>query len=104
MPKLLELIRTEDPALRRFQDAVLAAVNPAIANQLLDGRLTDVVALTTSFQNLSHKLGREPIGWIIVAPDADARVWQDAAANNPDASLYLRARASAAVNVRFWVF
>lgn len=104
MPRLIEQVKTEDPALRRFQDVVVAAVNPALANPLIDGRLTDVVALTTSFQNLNHLLGRAPLGWIVVAPDADARVWQDAAASNPDVTKYLRVKASAAVNVRFWVF
>lgn len=69
-----------------------------------DAEMTSLIPVTTSFQNIPHGLGRKPEGWIVVSPDADTRIWEDSAANNPDATKYIRVRASAAVNCRFWVF
>lgn len=66
--------------------------------------LTNRIPLTTSFQDIPHNLGRKPLGWIAVAPDADARIWEDTAVNNPDPTKFIRVRASATVNCSFWVF
>lgn len=102
---LISRVQTGNDELRRVQDQTIAAVNPILSKEILNGLLTDTTALTTSYQNIPHKLGRSPVGWLVISPDALATVCQDpAAANNPDASKYLRVKASAAVNCKFWVF
>ena len=94
--------KVEDKDLDLIQEDLERTINPALKKAILDGFLTDSVALTTSFQNIAHKLGKKFTGWIVVSPDADARIWQDS--TNPDSALFIRVRASAAVNCRFWVF
>lgn len=96
--------KTNVPDLGQVQENLENVINPIIKKEIVDGALTDVAALTTSFQNVAHKLGKKFTGWIVVAPDADARVWQDLPSNNPDATKFIRVRGSAAVNCRFWVF
>ena len=95
---------TQVPDLGRIQEDLEKAINPIIHKEIVDGVLTDVVALTTAFQNVPHKLGERFVGWIVLQPDADARVWQDLPSNNPNSSKFIRVRASAAVNCKFWVF
>lgn len=101
----LARITTPDVELQGQLDRHVATLNAGLGAPLLGGVLTDAFALTTSFQNLAHGLGRRPLGWIVVAPNADARIWEDpAASNNQDPTRLLRLRASAAVTCRLWVF
>lgn len=96
-------LRTSDAELLAIQKSLQEALDPLSSNQFLDSILLDEVALTTSFQNIPHKLGRKYVGWVVVGKDADARVWNDTAANT-EAESFVRLRASASVNVRLYVF
>ncbi len=97
-------VKTEDPELFKVQDQLIRAFDQVYECPILNGVLVDSTVLTTSFQNVNHKLGRAPRGWFVVSPNASATVWQDTAANNPDASKYLRVKSSATVTVKIWVF
>lgn len=103
MPKLFTPTKAADPVIDRIQADLKEAINGSAKNLLLGGRLTDTVAITTSFQNIPHKLGRKPLGWFVVSPDADTRVWEDTV-NNPNPKLYIRVVGSAVANLKFWVF
>jgi len=94
----------KDSDLYRVQDVLTEVLLPITNSPIIDGVLTDSQSVTTSFQNLAHGLGRLPVGWVVVAPNADARVWEDSAANNPDPTKFIRVKASAAVTCKFWVF
>lgn len=96
-------LRSADEWLNRVQDNILRAVNQIVKIPILDGVLTDEIDLSTSITNVEHKLGREPLGWIVVAKDANADVWE-VTANNPDRARFLRLDASVTVTVRLWVF
>ncbi len=93
-----------DSTVNRMASEIKTILNSVARVLLNDGRLTDSVALTTSFQDVPHKLGRKPAGWFVVSPDADVRVWEDAAGNNPDQTKFIRVKGSAAANLKFWVF
>lgn len=97
--------RASDPVkaddLAVIQDNVESTLQPLLTNPLIDGGvLVGPVAITTSATNVSHLLGRAVRGWVLVDKDADARVWRQGAAT----PLLLPLRASAAVNVRLYVF
>ena len=117
-------LKLGDHEAMRLQDAVAEAIDPILALPLINSLLlvsqkdaqgnSVPLALTTSFQNIPHGLGRVPFGWVLVSPGADVRVWEDQAvataallaANdcNPDPTFYLRLKASAAVTCRILVF
>ena len=99
MPTQIE--RSADQA--RFQDSVVRTVNPVLLSLILQGRQIGPLALTTSFQNFAHGLGRSA-KFIVTDIDASATVWRDADTSNPDVTNYLRLRASAAANVYLWVY
>ena len=102
--QLFDKIQSPDEILNRIQDRIKAAFNAVARRQIVDGRLTDALSLTTSFQNIAHGLGRTPNGWLVSNPDADVGIWSDAVANNPDPAKFLRIRATAAVTCKLWVF
>lgn len=107
-------IRTADPDLDRVQDSLAQTLDPVVKAALLNNVLvsnmpgtavgtTVQLNIGTSFQNVAHTLGRTPIGWLVVRRDADANVWETAI-GNPDATKFLRLRATVAVNVTLLVF
>lgn len=98
--KVLEKVKSGDEALDRFQDRVIAVLNPALRNRALNGFLLENVEIATTETLVPHKLDRTGVNWIVVSPQADARVWQTRAAD--DRFVYLRA--SAAVTLALWVF
>jgi len=98
--RAFDQITTEDADLNRVQDRIANALSPVFAARVVDGRLVESVALTTSAQSIAHGLDRAGVKWIVVSPDADARVWQTQAAD----SRFVYLQASAAVNVNLWVF
>lgn len=91
-------LRSSDELLNRVQDNIGRVINPLIDNPLLDGVLLDF-NITTTATKYPHGLGRKPMGWFLVAPQADARVWQTASD-----STTLTLTASAAVTCSLWVF
>lgn len=72
-----------------------------ITNPLLDGVLLKQVKLSSSATQVSHNLGREPQGWLVVNKNANADVWQSST-NLPKSFIALTATAD--VTIDLWVF
>ena len=83
----------------KFQDNADQFNNQFRNNPLLDGRLIEDVRVTTTRASIEHKLGRTPIGYIIVKQNADARVWYTSIND-----LFLVLDSSATVTIDLWVF
>lgn len=71
---------------------------------LNDGVLLQNISLTTgATSSIEHKLGRAPVGWIIVRQRANAQVW-----DSQDANIFktksLALECSADVTIDLWVF
>lgn len=90
-----------DPNFSKLQERLQDFFAPLLINPTLDGTLLTNVQLTTAETNVGHKLGRKPIGWIIVRKNANAEVWEPS-------SLYpasfIQLQASANVTIDLWVF
>lgn len=94
--------RVEQPLLA-VQDNIASIVDQVVAVPIIDGVLTDAVAIGTGDTYVAHGLGRVPRGFIAVAPNANATIYTSPTVNtNVDRMLCLRA--SAAVTSRLWVF
>lgn len=100
--KRLTLPRVQDlDGVNRALDELRAKLGPLFDLALLDGLLLEDVAIAATDTHVSHLLGREIRGWIVVGKNADARVWRTSTAR---AASVLTLRASAAVTVSLWVF
>lgn len=95
----LKTIGSDSEELSRFQEYVVAALEPLLSSPLANGRLISDVALTSTPLEIDHKLGRELLGWILVSPNANETVWQ-VAANKRTLTL----QASGIVTSNLWVF
>lgn len=94
--------QVERPLLT-VQDNIAGVLDQVVAVPILDGVLSDAVAIATTDTYVGHKLGRVPRGFIAVAPNANATIFTSPTTNtNADRLLCLRA--SAAVTTRLWVF
>lgn len=89
----------KDYLASKLQDNSEQFNNQFRAVPFLNGvRLTDIV-VTTSTISVEHKLGREPLGYLILKQNADARVWYTSINE-----LFLVLDSSATVTIDLWVF
>lgn len=86
-------------AITALQDATRATTGNLGKIPLLDGRLITDVAVATTATSIPHKLGRQPLGWVLTDQDTAATVRRSAW----DAK-HLTLIASAACTVGLWVF
>ena len=85
-----------------LQENVAEFTNSITSNPLLDGLLLKDISVSTSSTDISHKLGRNLIGFIITNADADVNVWKSATQSNTTLIVALTASATATVDI--WVF
>jgi len=94
----------EEKKLDQVQTNIEEALNPVINSAIVDGVLIKNVCLEALKANLvQHKLGREPLGWIVVRKRQDSRIWdiQDANVNKKRS---IAITCSHSVTVDLWVF
>lgn len=100
--KAFKTLQMDDDKLSRFQDNVEEAIRPVIQKQIIDGVLLQDVSLTSGQDNnVSHKLGRIPIGYIPVKKSAQSTIW-DETSTAPSSLLNLHCSTSCVVSL--WVF
>lgn len=101
----LPQIQTTDPALLRA--ALLqwrSALNPALANELVQGRPLTNVSLTAGQNVINHGLGRALVGWFPTRLRDQATWIYDTQDTNSMPQLTLVLWAADAINVDLWVF
>lgn len=94
-------VASPNEELNRVQDKLQEFFQPITANPLLDGTLLTSVTISTTLTQVPHRLGRPPLGYIIVAQNSNATIWQ------PSKSLpstFLDLQASATTVADIWVF
>lgn len=99
-----ERIPVPDSDLNRVQSRLQDALLPITSSSIIDGLLItgqELASGTTSI--ISHGLGRNIKGWIVVGKNAAQHVYDVQSSNdNPDKFLYLTAGGT--VTVDLWVF
>lgn len=95
-------VQVDDEALNRVQDRIKVVTDALVANQLLEGRLLTVTLTAGSFNRVTHGLGRQPQGYLVVRRNANAVIWDQP--NGTDANAFLYLQPSATVTATLWVF
>jgi hypothetical protein len=97
-------IQAKDEELNKVQSNVEQLIEPVLNSQIINGVLLKNVILDASIVNqVSHKLGRKPQGWLIVRQRANSIIW-DAQDTNTKANRTLTLSCSANVTIDLWVF
>lgn len=88
--------------LNKLQENIGQVVQSLSTSQLLNGVLIkDVDLRAATSTQVSHGLGREYIGYIIVKQNANSVIW---VANNQLPARFINLNCSADVRASFWVF
>lgn len=101
MVKRLPLFKIENlPEAQIWQQSWSTALNPLLANPLLNGQLLEPFSLITGNNVISHKLGRKLQGWIVVGLSAATTLYDLQSTNNvPELTLTLNSSNSAVVTL-----
>lgn len=99
--KEFKKINTKDQATQQLQNSVAEYVSQITDVPLLDGRLIEGVAVSTTATTVNHGLGREARGYFIVKADVNVTIY-GTPSTTPKTTLKITASASATVNI--WVF
>ena len=101
----------ESPSSREFntgQDHLEQVLTPLTNSSIVDGVYIKEIDLTVSVDNLvEHKLGREPLGWIVVRKFADANIWESLTVGGVsyDRKKFINFQTDATtLDVYFWIF
>jgi hypothetical protein len=101
MPTPFRKIYSTDSLLTRVQDAVAASLDSLLRLPILNSQIVSA-QLTTSGVDVSHGLGREIQGWIVVRKSATADVYEVASDNNGKRTLKLASSAPVSVSILFF--
>jgi hypothetical protein len=96
-------VSSDDPVIEELQDnaePVMRHVEKAFS---LNGVLKKKETITTGSTDITHGLGRVPIGFVIIRRRGNATVW-DLQDDNTNATKTLTLIASADVEVDVWIF
>jgi hypothetical protein len=99
----LRKIQSDNEELSRVQDLVGECLQPVLQAAILDGVLLKDLTLTPGANSIEHKLGRKPLGWIVVGLNASASIWDSQEANTfKTRTLALNSSANCVVTL--WIF
>lgn len=85
--------------MSRMQDNLSAGID-AVTTPIVSGVLVQSVPLSATQTLVSHGLGRMPLSFAVLAPNASATVWE----SGTRTATQLALTASGTVTVDLWVF
>ncbi len=79
MAKKMKMITTANDELNRVQQNIRDSVDPLLALPVVNCILTDRITIAAGAfgANVAHGLGRKPLCWSLVSPEADSTLWQN---------------------------
>lgn len=102
--KKYKKIDIDNQEVKQLQENIEQYIKPLDNFPILDGVLVKDICLEANTSNeIKHKLGRKPRGWIIVRKRADSRIW-DLQSTNPEPSKTLSIACSHACQIDIWIF
>lgn len=93
----LSLFKTADQSMTLMQTSWKTAIDPVLANPLMQGVYLSNVALMNGTTIINHLLSRTQQGWIIVDVNGAATIYRSMPFN--DQTLVLTSNASVTVNL-----
>ena len=99
-------IDPENQSITQTQSNVNTAVRQIANSPIIDGVLIKNIDVGTTDTVINHKLGREPLGWIIVRKNEAGEIYESTTVNNNrDKFLLLKASTGApSTDTNFWIF
>jgi hypothetical protein len=73
-----------------------------ILGRLLDNVIITGIELSTSITQVAHKLGRRPLGWIVVRKNSGVNVWEPSNSDSPARLINLQASGIVTIDLLFF--
>ena len=102
--KFFKKVNTAIKDLYQTQENVEQVLTPILNSPIIDGVLVKDVDVGTSDTVVNHKLGRSPLGWIIVKRNENAVIYESATTNNNRDKVLILKASSATTDTYFWIF
>ena len=103
-----KVFKPQDQEFNRLQDNIEQALNPIIDSRIVDGVYIEEVTLSTADTFVEHKLGREPLGFIVVRKFAAGDIFEsltDSDGNSYNRKKFINIKSSTSLsNVYLWIF
>ena len=99
--KEFKKLNIKDFETNQLQNNVAEFLNQVTSKSILDGRILENVAVSTTATEIAHGLGRKPLGYIIVKSNAHVTIY-DTTSTTPTVTIKLTASATATINL--WIF
>ena len=99
--KDVKTIKMTEYETSQLQSSVIDFSSQLTRVPFLDGNLIEGVSVSTTALEVSHGLGRTPVGYFIVKASAGVTVF-DSATTTPKATIKLTGSATSTINI--WIF
>jgi hypothetical protein len=97
-------IDPQNSNITQTQSNVNTALKQIANSAIIDGVLIKNIDVGTADTIVNHKLGREPLGWIVVRKNEAGEIYESSTVNkNRDKFLILRG-STATTDTNFWIF
>lgn len=90
-----------EQTVERLADSVSKSLDSIVKSEIIAGDILENIELSTTPTRVSHKLGRKPLGFIVIRINANATVYESL---EPRQDLFLNLTATADVTVSLWIF
>ncbi len=97
-------IDPENQSITQTQSNVNTAVRQIANSPIIDGVLIKNIDVGTTDTVINHKLGREPLGWIIVRKNEAGEIYESTTVNNNRDKFLLLRGSTATTDTNFWIF
>ena len=97
-------IDPENQSITQTQSNVNTAVRQIANSPIIDGVLIKNIDVGTTDTVINHKLGREPLGWIIVRKNEAGEIYESTTVNNNREKFLLLRGSTATTDTNFWIF
>ena len=97
-------IDPQNQSVTQTQSNVNTALKQIANSAIIDGVLIKGVNVGTADTIINHKLGREPLGWIVIKKNEAGEIYESSTVNkNRDKFLILKG-STATTDTNFWIF
>jgi hypothetical protein len=97
-------IDPQNQSVTQTQSNVNTALKQIANSAIIDGVLIKGVNVGTADTIVNHKLGREPLGWIVIKKNEAGEIYESSTVNkNRDKFLILKG-STATTDTNFWIF
>ena len=102
--KFFKKINTTIKEIYQTQENVEQVLKPILNSAIVDGVLIKDIDVGTSDTVVNHKLGRSPLGWIVVKRNENAVIYESSTTNNNRDKVLILQASSATTDTYFWIF